>query len=124
MDDEVDDGVGVLVGGEGAEDVADDFHNAGKGQGGEVPRAVPEKLEGVEEGGDCEEDDGKDGEGEVRGVAVAEEVSTCYQDLETMRAILYVKNVPIDNDPRVVRAMRIGEIRISEASACWSAHGN
>lgn len=54
LDDEGDDVVGVPFGGEGAEGVADDFHEAGEGEGEEVPGVV-EDFPGVDQEGEDEE---------------------------------------------------------------------
>ena len=76
---EVDDGIGVFARGEDAENVADDFHDAGEGEGEEVPGVALEEGEGVEEGGEKEEDDGEDSEGEGGSVAVVGKVSRMYE---------------------------------------------
>lgn len=58
LHDEIDDVVRVLARRERAEDVADDFHDAGEGEGGEGPDVVFEDLDEVEDEGKQEEDDG------------------------------------------------------------------
>ena len=57
LNDEVYDRVRVNQGREDAEGVSDDFHGGAKSHGGEVPCAVPDEEEDVDEEGDGEEND-------------------------------------------------------------------
>ena len=70
LNDEVDDIVWVLLCGEGAEGIADDFHQAGKREWDEVPGAELDYSEGVDAEGDEEEDDPSDAKSKGWGVAV------------------------------------------------------
>lgn len=56
--------VGVDFGREAARDVAHDFEDEADGEGGEVPCAVVEELDGVDDEEDGEPDGGEEGEGE------------------------------------------------------------
>lgn len=69
LDDEVDDVVWVLLRGEGAEGITDDFHQAGEREWDEVPGTELDDSEGVDAEGDEEEDNACDAESEGWGVA-------------------------------------------------------
>lgn len=70
VEDEVDEIIGVLLGGERARDVADDFEEEADGEGGEVPAAMAEELGRVDDEEDEEESGCEAGEGDGWGVAV------------------------------------------------------
>lgn len=92
---EINEVVGVLVGGERARDVADNLKDEADGKRAEPPGAVPVGLVGVQRQPEGEPGGGKGGEGEGRGEAV-------------------------DDDGDVIFAVGVGEVGVDVAAcAVW-----